>query len=938
MATGKIDHLIINSPYEEPKLYWKRDERTGEFFKESGRRPAGYVVANPESTSLEDPGRFISIDLVEAIRPRIKRWREAGYPGATGTTIKLLNHWWNIELRREMKRFFFCQLDAIETLIWIVEAPASERTGIEIPNDGGLFRRYCSKMATGSGKTIVMGMLIAWQALNKIADPQNAAYSKNFLIVAPGLTVRQRLQVLKPSDPTNYYDEFAIVPPGLRDKLYQSKVSVINWHLLQWESDEQLRKKKSVDKRGAMSDTAYTRAVLKELGNAENIVVINDEAHHAWRITPDLEAGLSKDDKEEATIWVDGLDRIYNTRGIMTAYDFTATPFISSGRGGTEETLFNWIVSDFGLNDAIESGLVKTPRVVIRDDGALDAQNKSKFYRLYSHVREDLNRRVPETTPLPDLVKTAYTLLGKDWLEHFNEWQARDSETPPVMITVTNRTETAARIKYAFDKKKIIGIDELSEPDKTLHIDSKVLASVEEIEPEPTAASESDSSDEEQDEAPTERKKTKKELALELREMVDTVGKSGRPGALIRNVISVGMLTEGWDARTVTHIMGLRAFTSQLLCEQVVGRGLRRTSYDVSDSGLFEPEYVNIFGIPFTFMPHEDTGDAPPKPTKPKFTVEPIAERREFEITFPNVLRVEQVFKPRLELDIEQAPTLTLNAFDTPTIAELAPVIEGKPDISRISEISLQELGEKYRTQRIVFETAISVYEQMQADWKGNKEYLLGQVISQVERFINSDKIQITPPLFYQDELRRRLIITLNLSKVGGHIKGIIRNANTESLELVVDSDHPLCSTADMLTWYTSRPWEYTRKSQINRVVFDARWEATEAYELERNENVIAWAKNDHLGFLVNYSYQGTPHTYYPDYLVRLSNGVTLVLEVKGQDSQQNRTKREYLDEWVRAVNAHGGFGQWAWAVSMNPADLPETLERLVQTKNRSML
>ena len=930
MTVGKIDHLIINTPYEEPSLYWKRDERTGDFFKESGRRPAGYVVANPESTSLDDPGRFIPIEQVEAIRPRVKRWRADGYPGASGTTRKLLEHWWNIELRRDMRRFFFCQLDAIETLIWLIESPASERTGIEIANDGGAFRRYCSKMATGSGKTIVMAMLIAWQALNKIADPQNAAYSKNFLIVAPGLTVRQRLQVLKPSDPANYYDEFAILPAGLRDKLYQAKVSVINWHALLWESDKDIKKKRSVDKRGAMSDAAYTRSVLKELGNAENIIVINDEAHHAWRITPDLAKNTAKDDLEEATVWVGGLDRIHKTRGILTAFDFSATPFVSTGHGGVEDLLFGWIVSDFGLNDAIESGLVKTPRVVIRDDGALDAENKSKFYRLYSHVREDLTRKEPETTPLPDLVKTAYTLLGKDWLEHFKDWEKIGTATPPVMITVANRTETAARIKYAFDKKKIVGVDELCEPDKTLHIDSKVLSMVEneEIQTEPTASTESDSENESEDEAPKERKKTKKELALELREMVDTVGKPGKSGAMVRNVISVGMLTEGWDAKTVTHIMGLRAFSSQLLCEQVVGRGLRRTSYDVDpETGLFEAEYVNIFGIPFTFMPHEDTGNAPPKPTKPKFTVEALPERKDLEINWPNVLRIEQVFKPRLDLNLEQIPTLTLNAYDTPTIAELAPVLDGKADITRISEISLQELGEKYRTQRIVFETAISVYEQMQADWKGNKEYLLGQVIAQVERFINSDKIQITPPLFYQDEMRRRLIITLNLSKVGEHIKGAIRAANTESLELVVDTDKPLRSTSDMLTWYTSKPWEFTKKSHINRVVFDSRWEATEAYELERNANVTAWAKNDHLGFVVYYTYQGTHHTFYPDYLVRLSNGTTLVLEVKGQDDQRNRTKRQFLDEWIRAVNAHGGFGQWAWAVSLNPADLPDILQ-----------
>jgi len=934
MTSGKIDHLIINTPYEEPKLYWKRDERTGEFFKESGRRPAGYVVANPESTSLEDPGRFIPIERVEAIRPRVKRWREEGYPGASGTTRKLLEHWRNIELRRDMRRFFFCQLDAIETLIWLIEAPAADRTGIEIPNDGGLFRRYCSKMATGSGKTIVMGMLIAWQALNKIADPQNAAYSKNFLIVAPGLTVRQRLQVLKPSDPANYYDEFAIIPPGLREKLYQAKVSVINWHALQWDTEEQIRKRRSVDKRGAKSDTAYAREVLKELGNAENIIVINDEAHHAWRITPELEKGLSKDDKEEATIWVGGLDRIHKTRGILTAFDFSATPFVSTGHGGVEDMLFGWIVSDFGLNDAIESGLVKTPRVVIRDDGALDAQHKSKFYRLYAHVREDLNRKENETAPLPDLVKNAYTLLGKDWLETFKAWQEINSATPPVMITVANRTETAARIKYAFDKKKIIGVDELCDPEKTLHIDSKVLSMVEneEIQIEPTAAPDTDSESDEGEEAPIERKKTKKELALELRDMVDTVGKPGKPGAMVRNVISVGMLTEGWDAKTVTHIMGLRAFSSQLLCEQVVGRGLRRTSYDVGEDGLFEAEYVNIFGIPFTFMPHEDTGDSPPKPTKPKFTVEALPERKDLEITFPNVLRIEHTFKPHLELNLDQIPTLTLNAFDSHTIAELAPVVDGKPDIYRISEINLQELGEKFRTQRIIFETAISIYEQMHAEWKGNKEYLLGQVIAQVERFINSDKIQITPPLFYQDELRRRLIITLNLSKVGEHIKGAIRAANTESLELVVDTDKPLRSTADMLPWYTSKPWEFTKKSHINRVVFDSRWEATEAYELERNQNVKAWAKNDHLGFVIFYTFQGEHHTFYPDYLVRLTNGSTLVLEVKGRDNQLHRAKRLFLDEWVRAVNEHGGFGRWAWAVSLNPADLPDIL----QSKNTS--
>jgi type III restriction enzyme len=929
MTTGIPGPLIINSPYEEPKYYWKRGENTGKFFRESGRRPAGYVVADPESKSLDDPGRFIKIELVESIRPRVKRWRANGYAGTTGTTRKLLEHWWNIEPRRDNRRLFFCQLEAIETLIWLTEAPASELTGIEIPTDGGPFRRYCSKMATGSGKTIVMAMLIAWQALNKIANPQNSNYSKNILVVAPGLTVRQRLQVLIPSNPNNYYDEFAIVPPGLREKLYQAKVSVMNWHVLLWENEKELAKKRSVDKRGPMSDTAYARLALKELGNAENILVINDEAHHAWRILPGQKISLTKDEQEKATIWVGGLDRIHRVRGIMAAYDFSATPFVSAGHAGVEDTLFGWIVSDFGLNDSIESGLVKTPRVVIRDDGKLDAENKSRFYRLYQFVKEDLNRRVAETTPLPDLVKSAYALLGKDWLETFTEWQARHTPTPPVMITVANRTETAARVKYAFDHKQTL-VDELCDPDQTIHIDSKVLEMVEEEESlqEPSVTVEAEAENEEDEEAPLERKKTKKELAIELREIVGTVGQPNKPGAMVKNVISVGMLTEGWDAKTVTHIMGLRAFTSQLLCEQVVGRGLRRTSYDIGDGDLFEAEYVNIFGIPFTFMPHEDTGISPPKPTKPKFSIEPIVEKHEFEITWPTVLRVEQVFKPRLTLEIDRIQTLELDAYSTPTLAELAPVLDGKPDINRISEINLIELGQKFRMQKIVFETAVNLYNQMQNEWKGNKEYLLGQLIAIVERFISSNKIYIIPPLFHQDDLRRRILITLNMSKVIQHIWQAIRFENTESLELVVDTDRPLRSTGDMLTWYTARPWEFTHKSHINRVVFDSTWEASEAFELERNQSVTAWVKNDHLGFVVYYTYQGTPHMFYPDYLVRLANGMTLVLEVKGQDDQQNRTKREFLDEWVRAVNSHGGFGKWAWAVSKNPPDLVDIIYR----------
>ncbi len=928
MGKEKPDHLIINPPYEEPLSYWKRDPATRLFDQVEGRRPAGYVMATPGATSLEDPGIFVPIPLVEQIRPRVKAWRDSGYPGVTGTTKRLLEHWQNKDERPADRRLFFCQMEAIETLIWLTEAPAAERVGVEIPSDGGPFRRLCSKMATGTGKTVVMAMLIAWQALNKITDLQNPAYSKNALVIAPGLTIRRRLQVLIPNTPGNFYDEFNLVPLGLKERLNQARVAIRNWHTLQWETEADLARRRSVDKRGPKGDAAYARDVLGEMANAQNLLVINDEAHHAWRVPPGAKVkGVEKEEIEEATIWIGGLDRLHRTRGILAAHDFSATPFFSTGKKGAEEALFDWIVSDFGLNDAIESGLVKTPRVVIRDDGQLTPDYKSRFYHLYPHVKDDLNRKEPEQTPLPDLITNAYMLLGKDWLETVRLWEKSNSPTPPVMITVANRTETAARVKYAFDRNKM-RIDELCAPDLTVHIDSKVLKKAEAEEEAPPESDEVTAEEAEPEEAvetaPT-RKLTRKQQAARLRELVDTVGKPGQRGEKIQNVISVGMLSEGWDAKTVTHIMGLRAFTSQLLCEQVVGRGLRRTSYDIGENGLFEPEYVNIFGVPFTFMPHEDTGDTPPKPTTPKFAIEPDPAKREFAIQWPNVLRVEHVYKPRLTLDVANVPVLELDAFQTAMLAELAPVVGGHPDITRISSIDLTSLGQKYRTQKIIFETARDLYDQIQPAWKGNKEYLLTQLIRLVETFLLSDRIYITPPLFNQDDLRRRILLTLNMNKVVQHIWEQIRQENTLTLVPVFDSDRPVRATGDMRAWYTSRPWEYTRKSHINRAVFDSTWEASEAFELDRERNdglVAAWVKNDHLGFVIHYTYQGVVHAFFPDYLIHFTNGDHLILEVKGKDDQQNRTKREFLDEWVRAINAHGGFGRWHWDVSRNPADV----------------
>ncbi|MCR4443228.1 MAG: DEAD/DEAH box helicase family protein [Peptococcaceae bacterium] len=920
-----IDKLIINSPYEEPKFYWHYDRETRTFEKREGRRPAGYVVASESSKSFDDPGVFVPIKLVNEIRPRVKKWREEGYPGVTGITKRLLSYWNDPEERLD-RRFFFCQLEAIETLIWLVEAPEAEKVGIHIPSDGGEFRRICSKMATGSGKTIVMSMLIAWQVLNKVSNPRDVRFSKNVLVVAPGLTVKSRLSVLNPSDINNYYEVFNIVPPGLMDSLRQGKILITNWHALAWEDEEKLKKKKSVDKRGAKSDEAYVREVLGDMANARNIIVINDEAHHAWRVNPELKAKREfKDQEAKATVWIGGLDRIHRARGIQCCFDLSATPFAPSGKKAQEEAIFGWIVSDFGLNDAIESGLVKTPRVVIRDDSVRTSELKSRLYHIYMDpdVKDDINRKAQETEPLPDLIINAYYLLGKDWLETKKEWEAASHKVPPVMITVANRTETSSRIRHAFLHNEIM-IPELCVPEGILQIDSKVLDEAEASDEEITL--DMDGYDEEDDNVSS-KKMTKKLQAELLRKMVDTVGQAGKRGEKIQNVISVGMLSEGWDAKTVTHIMGLRAFSSQLLCEQVVGRGLRRVSYDIGPDGLFEPEYVNIFGVPFTFLPHEGGEGTPPPPPKPKTKIEPVQEKMEHEIVWPNVVRIDTVYRPKLTLDLDRVEPIVLDPYESITEAELAAIIAGKPNPAVLSDIDLKRIAEETRTQTIIFKMASKIYNIEQPAWKGSKELFLAQLIRIVGEFIESDRIVMLNERFSASDERRKVLIILNMNKIIQYIWNALKAENSEMRVPVFDNVNPIRSTSDMRAWYTSKPTEWTKKSHISHVVVDSTWEATEAYIIDKHPKVKSFVKNDHLGFYIVYNYQGVIRKYYPDFIIKLVNGEFLVLEVKGKEDAIAKTKHASLAEWAEAVNTHGGFGRWKWAVSYTPGDLEAILD-----------
>ena len=340
-------------------------------------------------------------------------------------------------------------------------------------------------------------------------------------------------------------------------------------------------------------------------------------------------------------------------------------------------------------------------------------------------------------------------------------------------------------------------------------------------------------------------------------------------------------------------------------------------------TGLFDAEYVNIFGVPFTFLPHEEDSGVVPPPPKPQTLVEPLGEREAtLGIVWPNVVRIEHVYEPRLSLDLSRVPVLTLNPQDTPTHAELASILEGKPNMETLSEIDLREIGRKHRLQTIVFKAARDVFDQMRPTWKGARASLLGQVIRLVESVLQSDRIQCQTAGYDRDDLKRRILLILNMNRIVQHIWEAIRFENTSRLEPVFDTQRTLLGTADMRPWHTSRPCGLTVKSHINVAVYDSRWEATEAYELDQSDLVKAWVKNDHLGFEILYTHRGAVRKYRPDFLIRLGTGTLLILEVKGEETDESKAKHAALAEWTEAVNRQGGFGSWTWDVSRDPSDV----------------
>ena len=919
-----VNNPILNSPFEEPARYWAYE--AGQPVIKEGRRPAGYYLKartrGPQKAILEE--EFVLMDLVNTIRERIKAWRERGYPGITPITRQLLNHWNNPKRERKL---FFCQLEAAETLIWLIEASPAEKQGIIIPKDNGL-TRYACKMATGSGKTVVMGMVIAWQVLNKLANPQDRRFSDAILLVSPNLTIRERLQVLLPWKPGNYYDKFDLVPRGMLVQLQRGKFEVTNWHLFQLRDDSRSR---SVVQRGVETDAAFCRRVLKELGTKQNILVINDEAHHAYRPSPlpeEVRAQLSQDEiakREEATVWVSGLDRIASVRGINFCADFSATPFYIKGSGYEEGAPFPWIISDFGLVDAIESGIVKIPRVPVDDNtGAIIP----KYFRLWEAINQALPASEKQTArrrAKPESVlreaEGALATLASEWKKTFDEFQRSGYPVPPVIIVVCDNTALSKLVHEHIARGNVLPeLANGSNGEVTFRIDTELLAEAE-------TAMEGE---------------TKAEAAQRLRKVVDTIGKlewegeNDPPGKHIRCVVSVGMLNEGWDAQNVTQILGIRAFTSQLLCEQVVGRGLRRLNYD----DFSEPEYVDVYGVPFEVIPVKKKPLSRTEKVKVPMLVRALPERKHLEISFPRVEGYIIDVRSRIRLNLEGIPYLEIDPGSEPTEVTVKPAVGyriGRPDrLGPGPDVAHDRnpFHSHKRLQATVYEIAAELTRRLKEkreQWS-TRHILFPQVLNAVWQYLEERVIlkqdvplQEVALLKYKQRIIERLTEAIEPDTEAGE----------PPILPVIERFRPIGSTAEVL-FRTVRPCVGTTKSHVSHVVLDApKWEHSIAYQLERMPEVIAYVRNDHLDFTIPYEWQGARHEYRPDYLIRWrcedGREVKFILEVKGFETEQDRQKQAAAVRWVRAVNHHGEFVRWAFALCKDPGRLRTLLVREIE-------
>ena len=1002
LETGQIpmqpvEKPILCKPYEEPTEYWLYGQETGEPSKAPGRRPAGHWFRTERSVSDQQGQLFAEenweeLPHVNRLREDVKRWRNSGYRNATNVTRQLLRHW-----RREdkIRRLFFCQVEAVETVIHLAEIRmGGKRTGfrprfedaeiaklVDSPLGADLpsLTRLGCKMATGSGKTVVMAMLIAWAFCNRGQLPSDERFPSAALVVCPNLTIRERLQVLRPDNPANYYEEFDLVPTQFRPFLQGGRVLITNWHRFAPESEHsEGGRSYAVVNKGPESADAFARRVLGDLYERGPIMVLNDEGHHAYRPlyadTPQKELSAderreAKNRNEEATVWVQGLDKINLSCGVKFCVDLSATPFYIKGSGHPEGSPFPWLVSDFSLVDAIESGIVKIPRLPVDDTAG---RPEPRYFRLWKTINDELQpgEKLPGKAgkPKPEVIwekaeSALQTLAGqyKERFEYIEESSEGQDKTPPAMIIVCDNTDIA---KVFFEKisgettredvvedngsrkrgrrrKKTVTeygdgqvFSELfsnRENDmRTLRIDSKMLADAESGK----AAG----------------------AAEDLRRIVDTVGKPGEPGEQLRCVVSVQMLNEGWDANNVTHILGLRAFESQLLCEQVVGRGLRRMDYTPNpETGMLTEEYVDVYGIPFSVIPYKGRPSGTTTPIdQPNNHVHAMPEREHLEIRFPVLEGYTFALKKNLiKADVQAMESLRIEPAHEPTAVFVKPRVGyelGEPTLFGPGDFENQDREQFYASshiQQIKFQIARCVVDGLlgfsgtgnppqnaRLSIPASRHKLFPQVYRHVDEYVET-KVD------FAGVNRCELGLERYMKRVSDRLLDAIQPDNEHGeppLMPILNHYKPVGSTSDV-DFKTVQKVHSTAKSHVNQVVLDTKtWESAAAFRLEQSPMVKYYVNNDHLGLNIPYEYEGVSHYYEPDFLVRLTNGVTLILEIKGYQDDQDAAKHDAARRWVSAVNNWGQLGNWEFHVCRDPQTLGQELASMSDEHTMKMV
>ncbi|MGW3353687.1 DEAD/DEAH box helicase [Nonomuraea rubra] len=901
-VTNVIDaNPIINDAFREPTRYWHFGEVAPTM--REGRRIAGYLAPSPDG-QLRITDELIPLELVNDLRDRVRQWRADGYPGSTTITRDLFRHWFDEDRKSTNTRPFFAQQEAIETVVFLVEAPDERKVGVSIPDSGEAYSRWAVKMATGTGKTFVMALVIAWSGMNKVHNRLDARFSDQVLVVCPNLTVLHRLSGpggLDPKHPESLYVDFDLVPPQYATLLGQVRVQVMNWHQLASKEDP----KRSVVRRGRESDAAFCRRVLTDLAPSGRVLVLNDEAHHAYRFPPDIKlTGEAAEDAREATIWITGLERIHRHREITRTIDVSATPMYPGSIKGKAWTPFEWIISDFALVDAIESGLVKIPRTPTDDN---TGEAIPKYRNLWEHIKKTLPKRNEvgdDSHPLTDYLAEAdgpLKQLAGEWERTYRLWQAGGRKIPPAMVVICHDTHVARLLERHIAElgeasPDLVNLEGM--PQVTVRIDSDALAKAEAGEA--SAAAE------------------------KIREVVATVGREGKPGEQVRCLVSVAMLAEGWDARNVTQILGLRAFASQLLCEQVVGRGLRRSDY----SDLSQPEYVDVYGVPFQLLPMaKGGGGTPVKP--PNYTiVHTVADRHPLRIKFPRLVQIVPDIQDTLDVDVDAIEPIRVNPRFDPTDTYVEFDL-GQPRGGMGGVVQDRERAyANFRTQRLMFRVAAGLIEPYGKPWLFPQAL---QIAQQVVRPVqNGGKID------YADSVDPREICNLRyLTLIRERLGAALRPGEGPERFLPALDEYQPIGTTDGL--HFSSPTDRcvpTLHSHLSHAVCDSGLERKICSVLDSEEMsgiVVAWVKNHKLFLEIPYLYLGVTYRYRPDFVVRLTTGRIVLLEGKGDPTEKDDAKATAARRWVEAVNTWGGLGTWVHAICYNAAELADQLRQLAE-------